>query len=151
IDADLARVEEINGRVTGSLHTDGQWRRARALVVAAQAGSGPPAERFGAYNVAADALGELIVRVGDMSNLTLDPDLDTDYLMDTLQFRLPILLNTAGRSIDRATLSAGEAPGPDVYIELGLDAGVLASTRSTVGRAIHTVAENSHNARVRAA
>jgi diguanylate cyclase (GGDEF)-like protein len=148
--ADLGRVDALDRRVGGSLGTSQQWRTVRATVVAAQLAAGSPASRYAAYNAASDALLEFIVRVGDVSNLTLDPDLDTYYLMDTLQFRLPVLLDTAGRSVDRAILSANEPPGPDVYIELGLDNGVLSSTRRVITRAIHTVAENTASSRVRA-
>jgi len=40
----------------------------------------------------------LIVKIGDMSNLILDPDLDTYYLMDLVINKLPIISETAGKA-----------------------------------------------------
>jgi diguanylate cyclase (GGDEF)-like protein len=50
---------------------------------------------------AADALRDFIVDVGDRSNLTLDPELDTYYLMDAAQYRYPALLVTLGEAEQR--------------------------------------------------
>jgi hypothetical protein len=59
-----------------------------------------------------DALLAMIVQVGDGSNLTLDPDLDTYYLMDMVQFRLPVLLDAVARVTDRTFLPSDPAdPG----------------------------------------
>lgn len=43
-----------------------------------------------------NAAAEAMVEVADKSNLTLDPDLDSYYMMDAVMFRLPAALNTAG-------------------------------------------------------
>src|SRR5439155_25495604 len=129
-----------SGRV---LHPPSEWRTARGLVQAARHSGGYPA-----YNTAIEALLNLIVHVGDASNLTLDPDLDTYCLMDTLQFRLPVLLDTAGRGVDRAVADRS-GDGDRVLIELGLDNGVLASTRMVVGRAVATIEQNTAAAAVR--
>src|SRR5206468_4368221 len=115
---------------------------ARALLESARAGG------YRAVNPAIDALLNLIVHVGDESNLTLDPDLDTYYLMDTLQFRLPVLLDTAGRGVDRA-IGDRSGDGDGVLIELGLDNGVLASTRNVVGRAVATIERSAADDAVR--
>ena len=39
-----------------------------------------------------------IVKIGDMSNLILDPDLDTFYLMDAVVNKLPVLMENIGKS-----------------------------------------------------
>jgi diguanylate cyclase (GGDEF)-like protein len=147
---DLARLDHVDARLGPALAVSGDWRAARRLVLAAQRTGGRAAVRYRAYNTAVDALLGLVVRVGDESNLTLDPDLDTYYLMDTLQFRLPVLLDTAGRSADRAVLAAA-AGGQDraALIDLGLASGVLASTRATIGRAVRTVVATTADAAVR--
>jgi len=41
---------------------------------------------------------ELIVKIGDMSNLILDPDLDTSYLMDAVINKLPLIIESAGKA-----------------------------------------------------
>jgi len=40
----------------------------------------------------------LIVKIGDMSNLILDPDLDTFYLMDTVINKLPLITESVGKA-----------------------------------------------------
>ncbi len=149
---DLAVVDDIDRRVGAELGTAGDWRSARALVLAAAHTNGTAADRYRAYNAVTDRLLALIVRVGDESNLTLDPNLDSYYLMDTLQFRLPVLLDTAGRSADRAALPATDEAGgdTDVFIELGLDNGVLASTRKVLARTVGTVSTTTTSPDVRA-
>ena len=130
--ADAVRVDASERRVGArSGRYEAPGRRPGTRCSARGRARGAPGTRYDRYNAAIDALLALIVQVGDESNLTLDPDLDTYYLMDTLQFRLPVLLDVAGRSVDRAVL-AGTGPratDTDVFIELGLDNGVLSSTR----------------------
>ena len=45
----------------------------------------------------------LIVKVGDMSNLILDPDLDTYYLMDMIVNKLPLIMETTSQLRDIGT------------------------------------------------
>ena len=40
---------------------------------------------------------KLIAEAADRSNLTLDPDLDTYYLQDTINVKIPTLLDAGGR------------------------------------------------------
>ncbi len=64
--------------------------------------------------VAMNALRDLTVRVGDHSNLILDPDLDSYYTMDLVLLRLPDLVTRAAdldgalRAGNKAVLSATE-------------------------------------------
>jgi diguanylate cyclase (GGDEF)-like protein len=48
----------------------------------------------------------LMVKVADQSNLTLDPELDSFYLMDATQIRLPQLIATARRLNANSTVSS---------------------------------------------
>jgi len=54
-------------------------------------------QSFKSYsNVVGDELA-LIVKIGDMSNLILDPDLDTFYLMDAVINKLPLISEATGK------------------------------------------------------
>lgn len=53
--------------------------------------SNPSAYNFDYYTKQVDSILALIVKIGDMSNLILDPDLDTFYLMDAVVNKLPDL------------------------------------------------------------
>ena len=153
LERQIAQVDELDRRIGQPLGTAGGWPSAHRLLVVAQRTGGPPADRYAAYNVSVDALLALIVRVGDASNLTLDPDLDTYYLMDTLQFRLPVLLDRAGRGVDVATLdrAAPAVAETDALIELGLANGVLTATQATISHAVTTIAANTADSGVRRA
>jgi diguanylate cyclase (GGDEF)-like protein len=151
IDEETAAVDAVDRRLGPVLGTAQAWPDARRLVIAARQATGAAADRYGAYSSAMEALLSLIVQVGDESNLTLDPDLDTYYLMDTLQFRLPVLLDNAGRGVDVALLAAAQPAGAetDALIQLGLTNGVLTATRTTITRAVATIAAKTADGEVR--
>ena len=151
LDPEIAAVDAVDHRLAPTLDTGDAWAATRRLIDAAQGATGTAAARYEDYNAAIQALTDLIVRVGDNSNLTLDPDLDTYYLMDTLQFRLPVVLDNAGRGADLAVLAAS-APATartQALIDLGLTNGVLAATNATMARAVGTITAKTADPDVR--
>ncbi|WP_203905149.1 methyl-accepting chemotaxis protein [Virgisporangium aliadipatigenens] len=83
------------------------------------AGTGTPAERL----AAAVALGALITEAGNTSQLILDPDLDSFYVMDLHIVQLPkALIAAAGAAAPRAAPGSGE-----LVAEQAVHAGELAS------------------------
>jgi diguanylate cyclase (GGDEF)-like protein len=151
LDSDLDAVDRVNRRYGDLLQANDDWRVARALVVTADASTANADVRFREYNTAVDSLLGLIILIGDHSNLTLDPDLDTYYLMDTLQFRLPLVLDTAGRAVDRIATgrSSPEDETTDILIDLGLYNGVLTNARTLTAHAVQTVAATTADPAVR--
>ena len=149
----VAAVDAVDARLGARLGVHETWVTVRARVRAAGGGASP-AVRYDRYGAAAQALLGLIVSVGDGSNLTLDPDLDTYYLMDALQFRLPVLLDTSSRAAARVALAredgAGE-PARGAVIEIGVDSGVVASALTAISRDLDIVARQTHDATTRAA
>ena len=71
----------------------------------------------------------LALRIGDDSNLTLDPDLDTYYLQNIVVVMLPTFLDQIGemQALVRAAAAAGMTAGEDRVRLLVLD-GLLRST-----------------------
>jgi methyl-accepting chemotaxis protein len=68
-----------------------------------------------------DTLNEHIGRVSDQSNLTLDPDIDTYYLMDVLTVKWPNWLIRATRSnalLERSASQPLSAKDHDIAVEL---------------------------------
>jgi twitching motility protein PilJ len=61
----------------------------KSLWTAAQSLNGTSAEIADRHEKLITRLGDLITKVADNSNLTLDPDLDTYYLMDATTIKLP--------------------------------------------------------------
>jgi PAS domain S-box-containing protein len=93
---DTYRVELGTAEFFERLNTS--WRRLRSAVAE---------ERRGAHWNFLGALFELYSRVGDTSNLILDPDLDTYYVMDLTLLRLPDAARILIGIVDRAS---GETP-----------------------------------------
>jgi len=92
LDQLLTGVELVEARLGGVLATKGPLQALKLKISKLNGVRGATGRQsFEAYNaVAADLLG-LIVFVADNSNLTLDPDIDSYYLMDTFSTKLPTL------------------------------------------------------------
>ena len=56
-----------------------------------------PEDAFNSHNLLMNELRDVIVLVGDKSQLTLDPDLDTYYLMDSVIVQLPQTIDATGQ------------------------------------------------------
>ena len=146
----VARVDAASGRYGAELDTVDGWNKAKQALIRAGSADGPAA--FEAYNTAVADLLALIVKTSDESNLTLDPDLDTYYLMDALVFRLPILLDTAGRAVDQAALAraAGDASDQSqARVDLAIAAGTLATTRDSIDAGLATSVEKTRSTTLR--
>ncbi len=161
LSADLARIDQLDQRLGARLGTGADWRSVRRSVEAAGQSPGDALERVRIYDSAVDAVLAFIVKVGDQSGLTLDPDLDSYYLIQIVQNELPTLLDAVGRAIDRASFADPQSlsPDADAFIELGVYNGVVSSAHKAIKRASRTVAEltadegvrrtvNSHFARL---
>jgi methyl-accepting chemotaxis protein len=143
--AAIGPVEEATSRYGVELDTADGWAAAK-LALAAAAGAPQPA--YQEYTTATAALLALTVQTSDKSNLTLDPDLDSYYLMDAVIFRLPILLDVSGQVVDRALLarSAGANELDAARIALATDAGTLSSALSAVDAGMATAFRSTSRA-----
>jgi twitching motility protein PilJ len=70
-----------------------EWEAVRSK----SANSTNPQEVFEQHNRLMTSINDLIVHVGDKSNLILDPDLDTYYLMDAVIVQLPNAVDALGQ------------------------------------------------------
>jgi len=112
IQASAAQIAFSSKELDGARYLDAVWP-------AVTKGEAPPADgRFSedkalaafreaqAPSARASAAADLIAAVSDGSNLTLDPDLDSYYMMDAVAFRLP-LVHKAARELE-AAFAAGQ-------------------------------------------
>jgi methyl-accepting chemotaxis protein len=90
--------------VGAQLKVAGEWRAVRQQIEGLTSGS--PATTLTRYNAATAAVLKLIVDAGNYSNLILDPDLDSYYVMDSVINRVPLLLDSAGQAGDMQTAIA---------------------------------------------
>lgn len=91
IDKDIQKLEETDSKHGDDLKTEAQfrdvkvwWQRVRALPQTATQN-----EINDDHSAFIDKIRTLIKLVGETSNLILDPDLDTYYMMDVVLFKLP--------------------------------------------------------------
>jgi methyl-accepting chemotaxis protein len=142
----MGAVDAVDGSYGAAFETGQLWSAAKDALTQA-AGAKEPAPALEAYNKATSALLALINRVSDRSNLTLDPDLDSYYVMDALVFRIPLLVDTAGKAVDEALVSAG-APSDQVdtvRIDLAIDSGTLSTTRDALDYDLKTARAHTVN------
>ena len=76
---------------------------------------------------------DLIVLIGDSSNLILDPDLDSFYMMDAVINKLPNVFENAGkvRGLGAAILSRGSITNPEISN--------ISTWKSNVGASLHSL------------
>jgi methyl-accepting chemotaxis protein len=106
--AGLAAVEQRLGATLGTGDAHKKMLASQAALPAPSAGLDAV---FAAHSAGVDALIALLGVSTDGSNLTLDPDIDTYYLMDASMFRLPVMLEATAqiRGLGAAMLAAGQA------------------------------------------
>ncbi|MBM7773357.1 methyl-accepting chemotaxis protein [Actinokineospora baliensis] len=151
ISDEITAVDAVDATYGAELGVTDAWRTARTALTAA-AGTGQSA--YDSYTKASSALLTLIVAISDTSNLTLDPDLDSYYLMDALVFRLPALLDTTGQVVDDAKLAVadGSAEGlQTTRLRLSKASGALESTQAAVGTGMKTSFEKTARTELAAA
>jgi methyl-accepting chemotaxis protein len=93
--AELEKVEEIFGR---ELATGERFQGLKAKLGETVRAHGTTVQAFGGHTALADDLLDMTVLVADNSNLTLDPDIDSYYLMDSVITKLPPLAETISRA-----------------------------------------------------
>ena len=93
--ADLAQVDESLGE---DLQTHALFKDIQSLSGQAPAAGGEAEASFAQHSPLLDKTLALITQASDGSNLTLDPDLDSYYLMDAALFRVPVLMDLLARA-----------------------------------------------------
>ena len=113
--AAAAAVDEADAKVGAALATSEGWSKLKAKIAAVtSAKPADPQKAFDTYNEVTAATLTLIVDIGNNSNLILDPDLDSYYLMDSVVNKVPSLIDTA----DHGDRCAAEALFGALYSEL---------------------------------
>lgn len=100
IEADVKAVDEADRRLDADLHVGRKWAElaaaTRDLIGKTPASSAEDSFRLHS-KVIAQAV-DLVGDVGDASKLTLDPDIDTYYLMEVVIFQAPALSEFVGQA-----------------------------------------------------
>ncbi len=138
--AALDAVDAVDGKYGGSaeLRTKAQWALVKRLWLKARSEpSQTPAGALDAYTDLDDAL-EILIRdyVGNRSNLLLDPDIDSYWLMEALIIKLPLFAETIASSHQLAVVLAREGDGGDRH---AFELAGLAKSTQTLMAALETV------------
>jgi hypothetical protein len=108
----LEAVAALQQRLGAELATGTEWTQVQRLhgELASQPVRADADATFGAHTAFVDAALALLNQVADGSNLTLDPDVDTYYLMDAALFKTPQLIEQIGklRGLGNAILGSGQ-------------------------------------------
>jgi methyl-accepting chemotaxis protein len=88
----LRGLDGAQASMGNELQTSAHYAALQGRLQAADAFRGDPQATLAQYTQAAHALIELMLQATDASNLTLDPDVDSYYVMDAAAFRLPDLM-----------------------------------------------------------
>lgn len=142
----LATAERSSGSELGT--SKGYAAFMEAGKAAATAGGTVDAV-FAAHSAHIQALVELLGMAADGSNLTLDPDIDSYYLMDAVMFRLPLMVEAAAeiRGLGYAALVGGAATPRQLRVLIE-QLTLLTSNQSAVEAGVDKAA--AYNAAVRA-
>jgi diguanylate cyclase (GGDEF)-like protein len=148
--ADVAAAANQQDRYGAVLGTRREWQEVAQLLAAAGRTRGRLAA-LAAYDQAEARLLRLIVHVGDGSNLTLDPDLDSYYVMDAIQFRAPALIDAASRIADHWSVAALNREGATSQLasDTGIALGAIQSSDAALDNSIRTAAAHTSNRVVR--
>jgi methyl-accepting chemotaxis protein len=131
VQAAVEQVDAADASKGAGLALQDEWSGLKDAI-AATLGRSPaaPQQAFDAYNKLTEGARTLLVNAGNNSNLILDPDLDSFYLMDNTINKLPLLADTAGQVGDLETVMR-HGPGPAslaLRIRLAVYQGTLSST-----------------------
>jgi methyl-accepting chemotaxis protein len=127
----VAANDAADREVGVALGAHAAWAKARKQILGVldfRAGTSA-ADALDAYSGAVDAAVGWVTEVGNASNLILDPDLDSYYVMDALVTKAPAVAASAGLGADQQ-LALAELPSGGTmndHIELASQAGAVST------------------------
>ena len=136
----VAALASVDQELGEGLETRALFKDIQTLSAQALASRGDAEAAFAQHSQLLDKALALVTQVSDGSNLTLDPDLDSYYLMDAALFRVPVLNDLLARA--RADSQVGFAKGafaPDQGERLREGAPVLAFHLAALQDGLHKV------------
>jgi methyl-accepting chemotaxis protein len=134
VQADEGRVDATLSGLHGSLDLAQSWGMLKQkIAVASTVAIG--AEGLMAWNGVTSDTVSLIAEAADQSNLSLDPNLDSAYLMNAITVKIPTLLDKSGYGMDLATVDA-VSHHDDIAITHGIVAATVASTETDIQKAL---------------
>lgn len=114
----IAAVDRVDSKYGKSFKTTDMWNRLKTEIGTVTTKKYATAkEAFDAYNATTAGVSALVTQAGNESNLILDPDLDSYYVMDVVVVQGPALLDTLAQLRGISVMAA--APNRRAVGELG--------------------------------
>ncbi len=146
IDEAIKVVENTHSRLGEMLDMDKLWQTFKTdwKKFSTVSENMTAAESFRRHSELVKNINDMIMHVGDTSNLILDPELDSYYLMDAIVIRIPALLDKLGilRGKGSGILATGSIT-PEQMLDFKIEAGILKEQLETTARSIEVAI--SHN------
>ncbi len=146
IDEAIKVVENTHSRLGEMLDMDKLWQTFKTdwKKFSTVSENMTAAESFRRHSELVKNINDMIMHVGDTSNLILDPELDSYYLMDAIVIRIPALLDKLGilRGKGSGILATGSIT-PEQMLDFKIEAGILKEQLETTTRSIEVAI--SHN------
>jgi signal transduction histidine kinase len=139
---DIDAINKVDQKLGDDLQSSQRWKVLKEkwdALLRKEAAKMQAAENYAANTEVIDGTLDLLYYVGDSSNLILDPDIDTYYLMDCMVTRDPLMLQKLQQAIDLGTqVSLGKKLPADKRAELiFVLPGVIRSTLDGLDASVH--------------
>jgi methyl-accepting chemotaxis protein len=150
---DVRAVDAVDARDGATLKTTAQWHGLRARIAATTGRRFADSRTaLAAYSSLTTGTTGLITTAGNYSNLILDPDLDSYYVMDAYVVKLPVLSDIAGQAGDLRWIAARSGAGDRAdEVQLAVDRGIITQTVSGIDSDLATAFANTRDASLRPA
>jgi len=151
----LDKVAAVDGKLGERFGTRDQFVALRSEVgTVTGARYATAKDAFDAYGKAIADATSLVVQAGNGSNLILDPDLDSFYVMDSWVVQLPVLLDASGASRDLGAMAAAPAARAgdlgDRVVEETLVSGSVSSHAAAIRSDLATAYAKTHRGSLKA-
>ena len=152
---EITAVDAVTQRLGGRLKTTDQWESTKSKVSATTSTNFTTAkEAFEVYNALTTDMIALITQATNESNLILDPDLDSFYLMDITLVQGPALLDAIGQAQNLATMTASTNSKTvgvlqDPHTQLAVLSGNIKTRSQTIKSDLDTAYAKTTNTQLR--
>jgi methyl-accepting chemotaxis protein len=127
VQAAIARVDAELAALGNKLDVGPSWTALKDAIATA--------DSLDAWAAVGTRTVALVAEIADVSNLTLDPDLDSYYVMDAFTVKIPVLLDTSGLAADLASADAA-ARHDEILVASGTAASTMVSLATDAQKAI---------------
>jgi methyl-accepting chemotaxis protein len=149
----LADLADAQRRLGGELDTQRSYAALTAAATRAAHTRADAATTLDAWNAVVADAGALIIQAGNQSNLILDPDLDSFYVMDELITKVPAAIDAAGRGAGLEIAVAGRraAPTMDQRIDMAAQSASVTNALSAGRDGLETSFQSTADTHLRSA